>query len=156
MKRAILIGFVALAGVLVLWSPHRDSGIDVEPPAATIPAHRESDATVVIVHEQLVFADEEYAENEQDCAPGIAVKPRLAELAALRSCRHSSGKPHQVVPAHIPCKRCTRKYRSRHRPRQVASPCYNTHSLVAVLAHLYPPRGLVDCSQWVSSSGSSV
>jgi len=117
MKRAILIGFVALAGVLVLWSPHRDSGIDVEPPAATIPAHRESDATVVIEHEQLVFADEEYAENEQDCAPGITVKPRLAEWAALRSCRHS---------------------------------------LVAVLAHLYPPRGLVDCSQRVSSSSSSV
>ncbi len=82
MKRAILIGFVALVAVLLVWFWQRDNSVDVEPPAAMLPAHRESGATVMMEHDQPVLAEEEYAESEQDCAPKL--NPDQVKLASER------------------------------------------------------------------------
>lgn len=82
MKWAILIGLVALVGVLLVWSLQRDNSVDVEPPAATLPAHQGSAATATLEREPGVFAEEEYAQHEQDCAPKM--NPEQIRLATQR------------------------------------------------------------------------
>lgn len=63
-----------MIGVSALWFSQRDGGIDVELPAAalpaeTLPAYRESGAAAAIEFETPASAEEGQAENEQDCAP---------------------------------------------------------------------------------------
>lgn len=82
MKRPILVGFVALFGVLVVWFWQRDNSVDVELLAATLPVHLGSGATATLVQEPEVFAEEEYAEHEQDCAPKM--NPEQIRLATER------------------------------------------------------------------------